>query len=302
MGGSSAERDISLRTGRAVVQALEDEGFRAVPVVDEANLLRIVKSRSIDVAFLALHGRGGEDGTVQAILEYARVPYTGSGVLASALGMNKMRSRQLFENAGLPTPKWFFMNGSSRGKAPETPPFGFPWVVKPNGEGSSIGVGIVRSQSDAGRALKSAFRYDSTVLVEKFVPGREISVGILSDVPLGAVEVQPRDEFASYKAKYTPGMETFFVPPRVDRRLLDDVLEIGWKAHRVVGAGYYSRVDMRVTEDGRPYILEINTLPGLTPTSWLPKIAARVGISYSGLVRLILNSASLKSAPSYALH
>lgn len=296
MGGASTEREISLKTGAAVADALETEGFKVVRVVDQANLLDAVKQKKFDVAFLALHGRWGEDGTVQAILEYAGIPYTGSGVLASALGMNKLRSRLLFEKAGLPTPRWFSLNGSSGGRVPEDAPFQYPWVVKPNGEGSSVGVNLARSRSEAGRAIDEAFRHDHTVLVEKFVPGREVSVGIVSDAPLGAVEVVPRDEFATYKAKYTAGMETFFCPPRLPRRLVEDILELGWKAHGAVGANYYSRIDMRVTEEGRPFILEINTLPGLTPTSWLPKIAQRVGISYRGLVRLILASASLKAA------
>ncbi|MBI2891298.1 MAG: D-alanine--D-alanine ligase [Nitrospirae bacterium] len=294
MGGRSAEREISLRTGRAVADALETEGFKVVRIVDTDDLVRELRAKRIDVAFLALHGKFGEDGTVQALLEYERIPYTGSGVLASALGMNKMRSRLLFEKAGLPTPRWFYLNGTSRGVPPADPPFAYPWVVKPNAEGSSLGVGVANSRPQAHEALRDAFAYGSTVLVEKFVPGREVSVGIVSDIPIGAVEVVQRGPFATFHTKYTPGEEEFHVPPRLSGRVLQRALEVGWAAHRAVGASYYSRVDLRVTEDGRPFILEINTLPGLTPTSWLPKIAERAGISYRGLARLILQSASLK--------
>ncbi|MBI3608684.1 MAG: D-alanine--D-alanine ligase [Nitrospirae bacterium] len=290
MGGTSAERDVSLKTGAAVLAALRRKGYDAVAIDVDATVPERLARERVQLAFIALHGRLGEDGAIQGLLEVLGIPYTGSGVLASALGMDKVVSRRLFEAEGLPVPRYVLLTRAA--SIPPLPfPVPFPVVVKPNGEGSSVGVSIVSQAAELPAALAQAFEYDRRVLIEAYIAGKEIQVGILGERALGAIEIRLKTAFYDYVAKYTPGMsEHIFpapLPPDVTRRTLDVALT----AFRALGCEGYGRVDCLVDEAGTPYVLEVNTLPGLTETSLLPDIARGVGIAFDDLVEAIVTAA-----------
>lgn len=297
MGGLSAEREVSLKSGMAVHQALLEQGYQSIAIDVGHDLAAILKAQRIDVAFIALHGRYGEDGCVQGLLELLRIPYTGSGVLASALAMHKLYSKQAFAAAGLTiTPYCTVRRGDLFDAA--SVPFGLPAVVKPAQEGSSVGVSIVRQAEQLQAALDEAFRYDDLILVEQYVKGQEVQVGILENRPIGAIEIVPKKEFYDFEAKYSDGMAEHHFPARLSPERYDAVQQLGLQAHRALGCDGYSRVDFLVTEDGEYYLLEVNTLPGMTALSLLPEIAQKgAGLSFQELVRRILHSASLKVSP-----
>lgn len=294
MGGLSAEREVSLSSGSAVHRALLARGYDAVAIDVGRDLPQMLLGEGIEVAFVCLHGRYGEDGAVQGVLELMGIPYTGSGVLASALAMNKIFAKQAFAAAGLTiTPHRVLGRGETFD--PCSAGFGYPVVVKPSQEGSSVGVSIVKVPEELPAALEVAFRYDDEILVEKFVKGREIQVGILDDRAMGAIEIVPKKEFYDFEAKYTEGMAEHICPPPLPGPLYRKLLSEGEKAHRALGCAGYSRVDFLVTEGGECYLLEVNTLPGMTPLSLLPEIAQKeAGIGFEELVERILASASLK--------
>ena len=293
MGGLSAEREVSLKSGAGVHQALLERGYHAVTIDVGCDLAQVLVREGVEVAFVCLHGRYGEDGTVQGLLELLGVPYTGSGVLASALAMDKIFAKKVFAASGLTVAPYRVL---SRGQALELDqvPFGLPMVVKPAREGSSVGVGIVKTADQLGPALAEAFRYDREILVEKFIKGREIQVGILDDRAIGAIEIVPRNEFYDYEAKYTDGMATHIMPAPLPPGLYAKVLEQGELAHGALGCSGYSRVDFLVTEVGDCFLLEVNTLPGMTALSLLPEIALGGGIPFPELVQRIACSAALK--------
>lgn len=295
MGGCSAERDVSLRTGAAVLAALGRVGRRAVGIDVGRDLPRQLARRRVDVAFLALHGRGGEDGTVQGLLECLALPYTGSGVLASALAMDKKQSKRVFCAHGLPTPE-FEVFARDAGRRALTR-LSLPVVVKPICEGSTVGMSVVRSRAALGRALAKAFRYDPEAIAEAFVPGRDLTVGVLGDEALAVVEMRPRGGFYSYKAKYTAGATEYLCPAPLAASQTARVRLLALDAHRALGCRGASRVDFRLNERGRPLLLEINTIPGMTETSLLPKSAAAVGIGFDELVDRILAGARLDASP-----
>lgn len=294
-GGISAEREVSLASGRAILKALRAKGYQAISLdVKEDIGLRLVKE-GIEVAFIALHGRYGEDGSIQGLLEILRLPYTGSGILASALSMNKLVSCQLFEFHHLPVPKYHLLREGQVNQFKSSDlSFSLPAVVKPCGEGSSVGVSIVSKAREWKAALKEAFRYDHEVLIEQYIAGKEIHIGILQDKVLGGVEVVPKDKFYSYQAKYTKGLSDYILPPRLSPKALKKAERVAREAHKCLGCEGATRVDLRVDPQGRPYLLEVNSLPGMTTTSLLPKIARESGLDYNDLVEQILNTASLK--------
>lgn len=296
MGGRSAEREVSLRTGAAVLDALRRCGHRAVGVDAGRDLPRVLARRKIGVAFLALHGRGGEDGTVQGLLECLGIPYTGSGVLASALAMDKKQTKWIFRAHALPTPDFEVLAVGTRRGWPldRLEP---PVVVKPVCEGSTVGMSVVRTRGALARALATAFRYDPEVLVEVFVPGRDLTVGVLGDRALGVVEMRPRGGFYSYRAKYTSGATEYLVPAPLTARQTARTQKLALAAHRALGCRGASRVDFRLDERGRLQLLEVNTIPGMTATSLLPKSAAEAGIGFDELVTRILADARLDAAP-----
>jgi D-alanine-D-alanine ligase len=292
MGGISSEREISLRTGAGVHRALLDRGYGAVALdwKEGEDLAARLRAERVEVVWNALHGTYGEDGCVQGLLECLRIPYTGSGVLGSALAMDKVLSKTVFEKVGIRTPPWKVIPPGEDAAAAARA-FGWPVVVKPSREGSTVGVSIVRAAEGLPAAVELAARHHGVVMVEPFIPGREASVAILDDAVLGTVEIRPRSGFYDYDAKYLSGDTEYLVPapfaPGVDR----EAREASLAAHRALGCSGHSRVDLRVEESGAVWVLEVNTLPGLTETSLLPKIGRHAGIDYAALVERILVSA-----------
>lgn len=296
MGGCSAEREVSLRTGAAIVAALRRLGRRTVEIDAGQDLPRQLARKNVGVAFIALHGRGGEDGTVQGLLECLGLPYTGSGVLASALAMDKKHSKWVFRAHGLPTPDFEVLACGARGAWP-LERLELPLVVKPTREGSSVGVSVVRTRGALPRALKTAFSHDPEALVETYIPGRDLTVGVLDDLALAVVEMRPRGGFYGYGSKYTTGKTEYLVPAPLTARQTGRTQELALAAHRALGCRGASRVDFRLDERGRPLLIEVNTIPGMTATSLLPKSAAAAGIGFDELVGRILADARLDVSP-----
>lgn len=292
-GGLSAEREVSLKSGAAVLQALLAQGYNAVGVDVGRDLPAVLKHEAIEVAFIALHGRYGEDGCVQGVLELLQIPYTGSGVLASALAMHKLYSKQAFAASGILTAPFSCYRRDEAVVLADIP-FTLPVVVKPVQEGSSVGVSIVKEESKLAEAVAEAFRHDDEILVEQYIKGQEVQVGILEDKPIGAIEIVPKNEFYDFEAKYTDGMAEHIFPARLEPALYEKAQRIGLAAHKALGCKGYSRVDLLVTESGDCYVLEVNTLPGMTALSLLPEIAAKgAGLSFEKLVSRIIESAAL---------
>ena len=295
MGGLSAEREISLKSGMAVHQALLAQGYDSTAIDVRHEVADILRQEKIDLAFIALHGRYGEDGCIQGVLELMGIPYTGSGVLASALAMHKLYSKLAFSAAALTITPYLAVRKGEPCTA-DMLPFGLPVVVKPVQEGSSVGVSIVKHQDALQAALDEAFQYDNLVLVEQYVKGQEVQVGILDNQPIGAIEIVPKNEFYDYEAKYSDGMAEHIFPARLQADLYQKVQQQGLKAHQALGCDGYCRVDFLVTETGECYLLEVNTLPGMTALSLLPEIAQKgAGLSFEQLVERIACSASLKT-------
>ena len=296
LGGLSSEREVSLRTGEAVIAALRERGHDVVPIYVDGDVDVALRQEQPDVAFVALHGRMGEDGCVQGVLELLGIPYTGSDVLASALAMHKGKAKELFRLHNLPTPAYYTMTAADTADlASIHGDFGFPCVVKPIREGSSVGVTIVRAEADLAAAIERALSFDDEILVERFIAGMEVSVAIVDNRALGAVEIAPRAGFYDYQNKYTKGATEYFVPPRMSPERYRGVLAQALRAHMALGCRGASRVDMMVSESGNEFVLEVNTVPGLTPTSLLPKIADAAGISFGELCELMLAGATLAS-------
>ena len=290
MGGLSAEREVSLNSGAAVLKALTAQGYRAVGIDVGRDLAQTLTAQGIELAFIALHGRFGEDGSVQGLLELMGIPYTGSGVMASALAINKIFSKTIFRSAGLTVAPYQILRRGEQ-LALSHP---LPVVVKPSQEGSSVGVSIVKEQGQMEAAVAEAFKYDTEILIERFIDGREVQVGILDGKALGAIEIVPKNEFYDFEAKYTAGMAEHILPARLPAAIYADVLKAGEKAHVALNCDCYSRVDFLVTSAGECYILEVNTIPGMTDLSLLPEIAGGAGIGFAELVERVLQAASLK--------
>jgi D-alanine-D-alanine ligase len=296
MGGCSAEREVSLQTGRAVSSALRKPGYNPIELDVGPDIAAVLLEQGVQVAFVALHGRYGEDGTIQGLLESMRIPYTGSGVLASALGMDKVRSRLIFQQCNLPVPYYRVLQAQEACKfVPGKDGPGVPLVVKPAGEGSSVGVHIVRDRGSLNRAFNEALEFGSTIIVERYIPGREIQVGILDDEPLGAIEIRPVGEFYDYRTKYTDGLAEHILPAPLPAERYQEALEIGLAAHRALGCEGGTRVDLLFEEGKGFFLLEVNTLPGMTAVSLLPEIARGAGFSFEALCERILLGARLKA-------
>ena len=296
MGGLSSEREVSLASGNAILEALKGKGYDAVAVDVGREVGEQLRKSGVEVAFNGLHGKFGEDGAIQGLLEILGIPATGSGILASAMGMNKIISKTVFKAYGLHVGP--FMVVSAGDKEPLTTAqmeLGFPLVVKPCSEGSSVGVSVVNTGDELAPAVKLAFSYDREILIEKYIRGMEVQVGVLGERALGAIEIVPKDVFYTYKAKYEQGMSEHFFPARVPEAVYKRTLDAGLAAHRALGCRGYSRVDFIIDAAGDPYILEVNTLPGMTATSLLPDIARGVGMSFPDLVEEILRLALQKT-------
>ncbi len=310
MGGPSPEREVSLASGRRVVAALDPAGYDAVPLeIPPAGAW--FPPSGLDVAFIAMHGPYGEDGTIQGMLEFAGVPYTGSGVLASALGMDKRRSRQLFGFNGIPTPGYLTVHRSEFSSRESTlvaeihQTLGFPCVVKPNAQGSSIGVTIVRDSEGLGPALDVAFALDGTILIEEYLTGTELTCAILDDpdgapVALPLIEIIPKREFFTYEAKYTPGAADEICPARLPASAVWRAQAAALRAYRVLGCVGFARVDLFVRE-ADVVVLEVNTIPGLTEGSLFPKAARTAGIEFPALVDRLIDAARRRAGRSPGL-
>ena len=293
MGGQSAEREVSLRSGAAVVKALKACGYAVKAIAAESDFHPVLKKEKIELAFIALHGGHGENGAVQGMLEIMGIPYTGSGVLASALAMDKEASKKIFLYHGITVPACRIVRQQefrAKGFRLSTG-FKLPWIVKPATEGSSVGVEIVRSMADAGKAVKQAFAYGTAVVIEQYIRGKEVQIAILNDRPIGGVEVRPSLEFYSYEAKYTAGLTEYVIPPALDNRTYKKAQKAALAAHRALGCRGATRVDLIVDDQKKIFVLEVNTIPGMTETSLLPKIAASAGLDFPLLIEKIIEEA-----------
>ncbi|HYC32475.1 MAG TPA: D-alanine--D-alanine ligase [Gemmatimonadales bacterium] len=325
-GGTSSERDVAIASAVQVIAALRSRGHEVavvdtargyIPRTDEASLLRgtvgtvppsidelhalerglllsglgnLRVVRDADVLFLALHGGRGEDGTIQTLLEMVGVPYTGSGRLGSAMAMDKDISKRLFRTAGVPTADWV-MAPIERARVDGE--FGWPVVVKPSKQGSTVGLTVVKEPGDYEAAVALAARYDDEVMIERFVPGRELTVGVLEGKALAVGEIIPRHEIFDYECKYTPGMSQEIFPADLPPAVAAECGRLGVLAHEALKLGGYSRVDFRLTPAGELFCLEVNTLPGMTATSLLPQAARAVGIEFPDLCERICRTARL---------
>lgn len=341
MGGPSSEYDVSIKTGQKILKTLDSEKYLIQPVVitkerrwlvpprgsfmigktpnesegesstamvarEEQGALEEIKGSQIDAAFIAMHGEFGEDGVIQGLLESAGIPYTGSGVLASALGMDKPRASAVFKNAGLLVPESLVLarkefkqaNNSFAERAAEK--LGLPLVIKPADRGSSVGVAIAKSIGEIEPGVAHALSHADTVLLERFIKGVELTCGVLETerglIPLAPTEIIPREsEFFDYHAKYTPGASEEITPPRLPKEDIKRIQATALKAHQAIGCAGMSRTDMILTDDGALYVLEINTIPGMTETSLLPQAAEAVGIPFPKLLDEIISSALRKN-------
>jgi D-alanine-D-alanine ligase len=356
MGGNSAEREISLKTGAGIVAALRRRGHRVwagdpatgevasgdrpdlaggttgassapgttrerapapgsnLALADHVRSLLAGERSATDVVFIALHGGAGEDGTIQTVLELAGRPYTGSGPLASGLAMDKVMAKRLFVWAGVPTPDWvelaaaaaLAMAGGAGSRAQSSPPKalaelgGLPIVVKPVDQGSTIGLTVVEAWAELAAAFAAAAPFGRRVLCERFIPGRELAIGVLGPEALPIVEIEPSKGIYDYECKYTKGMSRYTCPAALDQATTRAVSEVALKAFMALGCADFGRVDVRLSPDGRPYVLEVNTIPGMTETSLLPMAARAAGLSYEELVERMCELAAARAGRSEA--
>ncbi len=300
LGGRSKEREVSLITGGEVYKALIQGGYPAFKIDLDENLVENLKKEQPGIVFIALHGRCGEDGAVQGVLEILGIPYTGSGVLASAISLNKVAAKRMFKAEGIPTAEFCALTQrvfkANRLKVAKelADSLGFPLVIKPASEGSTFGMSIVKDEKPLLGALEEAFKYDDEVLAEKFIEGTEITVGVLGNDepwPLPTLEITHSREMYDYKAKYTAGMSGHIIPARISKERRERAQKEAVRVHRVLYCSGFSRVDFIVSSDGTPYVLEVNTIPGMTPLSLFPDAARAAGIEFPELIEKIVEFA-----------
>ncbi|MFD1850511.1 D-alanine--D-alanine ligase [Oceanobacillus bengalensis] len=292
-GGISGEREVSLSSGKGIINALKQKGHDVIGIDFHPDHLEEIFNLQVDLVFIGLHGKFGEDGKLQGLLDMLHIPYVGSGVLASALAMDKAKAKQIFEMSHIPVAesKTYYVNDETEVQAiveDINHTFETPFVVKPNQEGSTLGLSIIKDKKEVSNAVKKALNSDRKVLVEKFVRGRELTVPVIG--PTGAekalpiIEIIPKNEFYDYESKYAPGGSEHVVPAPINETLTKQIQEYAVLAHQVLGCKTYSRVDFILSEENIPVILEVNTLPGMTPTSLFPDSAKAVGISYEDMI------------------
>ena len=290
LGGKSAEREVSLKSGGMVLNALRSRGVDALPFDPAERGLGALIGERFERAFIALHGRFGEDGTVQGVLEWLGIPYTGSGVLASALAMDKLRTKLLWHAEGLPTPPYAVLTKDSDLRTVARK-LGVPLMVKPASEGSSIGMSKVRSAARLDEAYALAVNYDRVVIAEKFIDGTELTAGILGDQVLPLIKLETPRDFYDYEAKYIANDTRYIVPCGLSTARERDMQALCLKAFRSLGCSGWGRVDLMLSRQGRPFLLEVNTVPGMTDHSLVPMAARAVGMSYEDLCLRILEAA-----------
>jgi len=294
MGGASSERKVSLNSGNAVFNALKKLGYNAVAIDASSDICEVLKKEQIDIAFIALHGGWGENGSIQGLLEVMGIPYTGSDVISSAVAMNKLASKKIFIYHKIPVPPFVIVHrlaDSPLRTMAIHPSFAMLWVVKPVSEGSSIGVSIVKNKGQLESAIQQAFSCGNEIIIEKYIEGKEIQIGILNDKVLGGVEIKTPYEYYSFKAKYDDEFTEYVLPPQLDEAVYARAKDIALSANRALGCSGATRVDLRIDSEGNPYVLEVNTIPGMTETSLLPKIAREAGLDFPALVAEILRGA-----------
>jgi len=325
MGGDSTEREISLATGENIAKALMENGHETIKIdltadrneqnrLNDSNSLvtgfedpelslgemsggtrflknmLLVKRLKPDIVFNALHGGKGENGIVQGLLDVVEVPYTGSGRISSMLAMEKDKSKIFFKKANLPVARSYVLASpdASRDLIKRLP---YPQVVKPHDQGSTVGLRIVKDKNEMDEAIDEAFKYGSKVMVEEYIKGRELTVAIFKNKALPVIEIKPKHGIYDYECKYSSGMSDYDVPARIDEGLAVNLQKISWRAHLALGCEGYSRVDFRLSQANKPYILEVNTLPGMTDTSLVPKAAKEAGINFNSLIEGIIEEA-----------
>lgn len=323
VGGTSPEREVSKNTGKSVLNALYDLDYK-VKVIDPAfglnqpkeidkifvekdytersnrNFVEAINSKmfdDVDVAFIALHGKWGEDGMIQSLLELRGIKYTGSKVLASSLAMDKSMAKIMFQHFDVSTPRWFVVDKNEKDidliKSKIKKFFGYPCIIKPNDEGSTIGLTICRGDVELAQAIKKAQEFSKKVLVEEYIPGHEITVAVFDQQALPVLEIKPKAGFYDYENKYTQGRTDYIVPAEIPDKIAEHLQHQALLAFNSIGCESYARIDFRVTNDYKTYCLEVNTLPGMTSTSLVPKMAQAAGISFEELIdRIIKNSFS----------
>ncbi|MCU7495915.1 MAG: D-alanine--D-alanine ligase [Ignavibacteria bacterium] len=318
LGGTSPEREVSKHSGKSIYKALKDLGYN-VKAIDPAlginqpedpellfeekdyaeisnrNCIEAVNSAmfdDVDLAFLALHGKWGEDGTIQSLLELRGIKYTGSGVLSSSLAMDKSMTKIMFQHYGVLTPKWFVVSPFDYDEAVAKDKveklLGYPCIIKPNEGGSTIGLTVCNNESEIDDAVKLALKYSESAVVEEFIPGHEVAVGVLDKMALPVLEIRPKHGHYDYECKYTHGMSEYIVPAEFSEEISEKLQEQAILAFKAAGCKGYGRLDFRLTDDGRMYCLEVNTLPGMTDTSLVPKMAKAMGMSFKELLEKII--------------
>jgi D-alanine-D-alanine ligase len=323
LGGTSAERDVSLISGQEIAKAIRHNGHQVLAVdcafgdaliedwqkdINEViqvehsafemrkqeldrNILKTVDfllKEKVQVVFIALHGGYGENGQIQALLDLVKIPYTGSAALASGIGMDKHISKILFEKAGVPTADWIRISPGKYPSEEDLDRLSYPLVIKPNDQGSTVGLTIVTEPDNLKTAIDKAFQFSSAVLAEKYIAGREMTVVILGKDPLPVIEIIPEHGIYDYECKYQKGKSQYIVPAQMPDSISQRLQELAGTAYQALGCRHYARVDFRLSEDNQPYCLEVNTLPGMTATSLVPKAAKAVGINFEQLVEQIM--------------
>lgn len=317
LGGTSPERKVSKATGASIYKALVNLGYETFLVnpaygdrqpqnpedffreedfteISNDNYVRALNLdlfNSVDLAFLALHGKWGEDGTIQSLLELKGIKYTGSKVLASAISMDKTMSKILFQHYNIRTPEWVTVNSGyeiTSLKKEIKNKLKYPCVIKPNDQGSTVGLTICKNENEIDEAVKLALQFSDKALIEEYIPGRELTIAILEDQVFPVLEIKPKHSLYDYECKYTPGMSEYEVPAKISDEVSKNLKQSALNAFKALGCEGYSRVDYRLSPDNKDYCLEINTLPGMTSTSLVPKMAKAVGISFEELVERIV--------------
>ena len=301
MGGMSTERKVSLASGEAVHAALADQGYDVCKVFLDRDLDLVLRQNNVQIVFNALHGRYGEDGCVQGLLELMGLPYTGSGVLSSAIAMDKVRTKEILRLYNLPTPPGYSIVSEQLEDLKRIHGhFGFPSVVKPVREGSSVGVMVARDFEELEYACEEAFNFDDRILIERYIDGVEVTIGVSGEGALAAMEIDSPSALFDYRSKYTPGTVEYHLPARLSAGRYQGVLTQAQLAYRALGCSGVARVDMLVSTDGNEFILEVNTLPGLSANCMIPKIAHYKGIAFIDLIERVLDEASLHgTAPGF---
>jgi D-alanine-D-alanine ligase len=306
MGGRSLEREVSMMSGHRVAEALEEKGHRVVRFDVDENLVENLRQAEVDLAYIALHGKYGEDGTIQELLEILDIPYTGPGVYSSRMGFDKALAKEIFVIEGIPTAPFFALSngtfkemGGSGMLGEVIKKLGLPIVVKPACQGSALGIKIAKKREELPSALIAALSYDDKVVLEKYIEGTEISISIMGNKdpqPLPIVEIIPQKDFFDFESMYTMGMTDYYVPARLSEEMTKKVQEIALKVHKVLRGRDVSRVDLKIGKDNVPYVLELNTSPGMTETSLLPMSAKAAGIEFNDLVEKLVNMALERAA------